>query len=303
MPLIFQSSAQGFSCLAFSGCRAIPPQPLRDIKHPELPPQPGKRRFFVSLAVHSIFQSALKGRWRDARAVQDPGERHRAVTVPPCPLLLPPLSSSAHPARGGACPTVQQWPQLLLGPAQENSKSLGSTLGVCSSRCGRRAKICSIVFAAVPGGMDETPGMEPGWGRVVPRAGCLSRGSCRSCGVERCGEDAQGTPCPQTPGTGAQSRPSPLQPVYPNSPPGALGLFFPINLSATWVTTCWFTTGWEEGESCPWIHPPPSQVGSAHGSVLPSHQVLLPNAALLLNLEKWCSLGSQIKGLVNTGRH
>lgn len=39
------------------------------------------------------------------------------------------------------------------------------------------------------------------------------------------------------------------------------------------------------------------------GPVLPNRQVPLPNAAWQFNPEKWCGLGSQIIGLVNTGRH
>lgn len=164
----------------------------------------------------------------------------------------------------------------------------------------------------MPGGVDEAPGMELGWGRRVSRrAVCLSHGLCRSYGVERCGKDAQGTPCPRTPGTGAQREPFPLQSIYPNSPPGALGLFpdkFLCHMNYNVLIYHCLGVEGRRGELSPGPSSPTpgcggKRVGSAYGSVLPSHQELLPNAALPLNLGKWHNLGSQIKGLVNTGRY
>lgn len=203
---------------------------------------------------------------------------------PPGPLLVPssqlqcPLSPWM---RLSQCPSVIP---AALGSNTENYKSFRSTLRFVHPGVGGEPKSVWLCLQQCLGGLDEAPGMELGWGRVVPRAECLSHGLCRSYGVEWGGEDAQGTPCPQILGTGAQSQPFPLQSIYPNSPPGALGFCSNKFICHVNYNLLIYHLLGRRGElaldpSSPKPGCGRKQVGSAHGSVLPSHQVLFPNAA------------------------
>lgn len=150
MPLIFQSGAQGFSRSAFSGCRAIPPQPLRDIKHPELLPQPAKCRFFfcqpgsaqhLSICLKGPPEgcSGAAGCWGEAQSCHSPPH------VPSSQLQCPPSPWM----RLSHCPAAIP---ASLGPSTENSKSLGSTLGFAHRGVGGEPKSVRLCLQQCLGG-------------------------------------------------------------------------------------------------------------------------------------------------------